>query len=206
MPDEETVYRLSNWDTPLWINPNRKSRRFNRAESAPTQYFSLHPLTPWAEWLRDNGVTSERQLIELRGRLWVAKIDLAEALVVDFDTCADYGLQPENLVGDDYEPCQDFAEHFREDPELPDAVVIPSAALPGTKNLVVFGARIAIPFLNTPLDAIDVPVSIASEDSAPPAFLLEHVRSFHSPHQEFQAWQRGEEFRAVLPAVVPLPD
>lgn len=204
MPTEDIVFRLANWDTPLWINPNRAPRRYNRSESGPTQYLSLHPLTPWAEWLRASGVRSIAGLREIRGRLWAAKVDLEQALTVDFDNCREFGLDPESLVSDDYEPCQDFAERCRDDPALRTTIIVPSAALPGTRNVVVFGERIAIPFSSKPLDAVDVPVSIAAEDGAPPDVLLDHVRYFDLPHDELEAWRRGDEFVITLPSIAPL--
>ncbi len=124
---------------------------------------------------------------------------------MDFDNCDQFGLEPENLVGDDYEPCQDFAERCREDASLPDTVVVPSAALPGTRNLVIFGARVSVSLFESPIDAIDIPVSIAAEDAGPLDFLIDYVRYFNSPHKELDAWKGGQDFEITLPAVVPLP-
>src|SRR5690606_33389893 len=43
------AWRLAAWDTPFWVHPNRAAGRFNPPATGPVQYWSLHPLTPWAE-------------------------------------------------------------------------------------------------------------------------------------------------------------
>jgi hypothetical protein len=42
----EVGYRVADWDTPLWVNPNRSPSRW-WTPGAIVQYWSLHPLTPW---------------------------------------------------------------------------------------------------------------------------------------------------------------
>ena len=42
-------YRVADWDTPLWISPNRSPTRWGTS-GAIVQYWSTHPLTPWAEF------------------------------------------------------------------------------------------------------------------------------------------------------------
>ena len=47
------AFRLANYETPLWAVENFSAGRYNAAGSGFTQYLSLHPLTPWAELLRN---------------------------------------------------------------------------------------------------------------------------------------------------------
>ena len=50
---EVVTFRLANYETPLWSVENFSAGRYNDADSGYTQYLSLHPLTPWAELLRN---------------------------------------------------------------------------------------------------------------------------------------------------------
>lgn len=100
------AYRLANWDTPLWINPNRRPSRF-AADGQVVQYWSLHPLTPWAEILRFHNVTDPREAAELRLRPWVAQVHLPEGTIeVDFDNAPRFGISPDALVDEDHSRCQ----------------------------------------------------------------------------------------------------
>jgi hypothetical protein len=47
------AFRLANYETPMWAVKNFSAGRYNDADSGFTQYLSLHPLTPWAEILRN---------------------------------------------------------------------------------------------------------------------------------------------------------
>lgn len=119
------AYRLANWDTPLWINPNRRPSRF-AADGQVVQYWSLHPLTPWAEILRFHNVTDPREAAELRLRPWVAQVHLPEGTIeVDFDNAPRFGISPDALVDEDHSRCQKWAASL----SVP-AMIVPSAALP----------------------------------------------------------------------------
>ncbi len=98
---------------------------------------------------------------------------------------------------DDWSPCQDLAERMRE--RGVEALIAPSAALPGTRNLVLFGQRVAIAYDHTPRASIDVPVSITSDRGGPPVGLLDLVRHRGEPHPELEAWKNGESFRLAEP-------
>ena len=74
-------------------------------------------------------------------RIWGARLsfDEGEVLDVTYDWACDWDqVAPEDLVSDDLYPCQLFADWAR---ERYVALQVPSAALPGTQNLVVFGSR-----------------------------------------------------------------
>jgi hypothetical protein len=45
----EVAYRATSYDVPLWVNPNRRSGRWNLAGTMPTQYMSLDAECHFAE-------------------------------------------------------------------------------------------------------------------------------------------------------------
>lgn len=188
----EIAYRISDWDTPLRVNPNRTAGRYNQAESPATQYLGLHPLTPWAEYLRANNLRATDRLAERRLRIWVAQLDLSDALTIDFDNAGGYGLEPEDLISDDYRPCQELAERFRDSVGSPQTIVVPSAALPGTQNAVIFGERVRVPYGWPPIDEVDLPACVIAERSQPPPGIAALVRYRGDEHSGLFAWQAGE--------------
>lgn len=191
----EIAYRISDWDTPLRVNQNRTAGRYNSAESPATQYFGLHPLTPWAEYLRGNKLRDTDRLAERRLRIWVLEIDLSKAITIEFDSARQYDLEPEDLVADDHGPCRRLADRIRLDPSFPRTIIVPSAALPGTRNVVVFGERVRIPYGWKPIEDVDVPACVIAERSQPPDGIASLVRYEGEEHAELSAWRRGEPFR-----------
>lgn len=85
-------------------------------------------------------------------------------------------------------------------------LVVPSAALPGTQNLVVFGSRAASPYQVPPVDrSVDVPTSMVADNAQPHPDLSRFVRFRDDVHQELAAWLAGHVYLAepqigVLPA------
>lgn len=181
------AYRLANWDTPLWANPNRREGRFGR-EGDIVQYWALHPLTPWAEQLRFHGIRTVDEARELRLRPWVARVPLLDdAPIITFDTAEEHGVDPEVLINDDWGPCQAWAASL-----AVSAIVVPSAALPGTSNLVMFGPRVRSLFGVEPFDpAVDVPCTPYAQDATVIGDLLPFVRFRGSAHADYEAWVRG---------------
>lgn len=191
----EVGFRIANWDTPLRPNPHRSPGRYNRAGSPPTQYIALHPLTPWAEYLRANDLRVPEQSADLQLNLWALRVDLTEAVEVGFENCfAAFEIEPEDLVGDDHSECQALADRLRADSSEPKALIVPSAALPGTRNLVILAAREAIPYQWTPIDSGDIPACALTKASQPPDGLLEKVRFVGEPHAELEAWGEGRRY------------
>lgn len=193
------AFRLSSWDTPCWVLPNRSPGRFNRSGSGATQYFCCHPLGPWAEYMRRAHLISAEELLQVAMRIWVGRIPTSQVVDVSFDTARSFGLDPQDLVSDDYTKCQDFAERCRGNPELPKVIRVPSAALPGSDNIVVFGPRVLAPFQVEAVSDIDLPASVVAEDSRPLHTLVENVRYFGGAHAALEAWHRGEQFRLEEP-------
>ncbi len=120
-------------------------------------------------------------------------IGLAE---ITFDSAAEFGIAPEELVADDHRPCQQLAARIRR--SFPGAIV-PSAALPGTSNVVLFGPRVAAPYLVAPVADLDVPASITADHGRPPVSLRSLVRFKGQPHAALAAWQTGTSFGFVEP-------
>lgn len=188
-------YRISDWDTPLRANPNRSPGRYNRANDPATQYIGLHPLTPWAEYLRFHGLRRVDDVADRRLSIWALRLSLEEAVEIRFENAPDFGLQAGDLVSDDHGACQDFADRVRAEAGMPATFIVPSAALPGTRNVVIFGERVDIPYLWEPLDEGDLPTCVVAARARPPDRLLTMVRHPGEPHSELDAWAAGRRYR-----------
>lgn len=198
-----TCFRVAAWDTPLWALPNRRAGRFNGPGTFTVQYLSLHPLTPWAEVMRAEAITDSSAANLLRPPIWAVRVRLDDPpLELTFDSAPQHGLEAEALVGDDHGPCRAFAARLGEAGRH-DAFTAPSAALPGTRNLVLLGPKVAIPYLADPIDASDVPVGVvALEGRAPEGLLgLVHHRDARTDHPELAAWRKGQEFALREPLI-----
>ena len=194
------VFRLSSYDTPFPPAPSRRSGRFSVTGGAVANYWCLHPHGPWAERLRWEGITDAGEAAQLRGRVWAARID-ADPVVVGFAEAPDHGLTAADLVADDHAPCQQAAERWHRDGA--EAVLVPSAALPGTDTLVVFGQRLAVAWLGPVIDpGLDVPSALVADRGAPPPGVVDHVRHQGAAHAGLEAHRRGEPFRYAQPVEV----
>ena len=198
------AFRLASWRRPLRTEPSRVAGRFHRVtEESPTQYACLHPLGPWAEFLRGSGLDTAAQLALVRHRTWALRIEPAGLVRIGFADAAEHGLRPGDLVSDDLRACHRLADRLRA-AGAPGAIV-PSAALPGTENVVLFGERAAAPYPLEPLSRIDVPASLTADGGRPPRGLLERVRRRGEPHPALEAWRAGEPFRFAEPSWAEWP-
>jgi hypothetical protein len=68
-------------------------------------------------------------------------------------------------------------------------MIVPSAALPGTHNLVLFGVRVLNPFLTKPLMPEEIPTGHLTDGARPPAEVAPHVRWFGTPHSAAEQWK-----------------
>jgi hypothetical protein len=199
---ELIAFRLANYETPLWSVENFAAGRYNEPDAGFTQYLSLHPLTPWAELLRNEDRRTRERALLMRYPLWAIRVQLEEAPVeVTFENAGDFGLTAEDLVADDHGPCRALAHAFRE--RGPTAFLAPSAALPGTTNLVVLEPRVLASWNQIPLDEVDWPGSLAAQDGRCPEGLwdLVHYRGTGSRHPALEAWRDGDELAFEEPEV-----
>lgn len=181
-----TVFRHASYDSPWWAFPSARAGRFHRARSDTVQYLSLHPLGPAAEMLRHNlGPTGNLDDVVLN--LWTAVVDVGDPIQIDFDDCVTYGLTADELIGDDYTPTQALANTVRNSGAA--AMVVPSAALPGTHNLILFGVRILNPFLGDPLTPEEIPTGHPTDGARPPAEVAPHVRWIGARHTAAEQWK-----------------
>ena len=199
---EIVCFRLANYETPLWAVENFSAGRYNRADAGFTQYLSLHPLTPWAELLRNEDRRTRERALQMRYPLWAIRVTLAEEPIeLTFDNALTFGIDPADLVADDHGPCRDLATGFRSGG--PRAFLAPSAALPGTTNLVVLEPRVLTSWSAEPVDEQDWPGSLAAQDGRCPEGLWELVRyrGRRSSHPAYAAWRAGEQLVFDAPEV-----
>jgi RES domain-containing protein len=154
-------------------------------------------MTPWAEILRSEDRRTRDRALLLRYPLWVVRVQLDdEPAELTFDDAGGFGLAPDELVADDQSPCQAFAEGQRSAANGMRVFVAPSAALPGTRNLVVLDAAVVTSFEAEPLGPEDLPTAMAAQEGRCPDDLwtLVHYRGAGTPHPALEAWQGGDEF------------
>jgi hypothetical protein len=180
------AFRHAAYDSPWWAFPSSRPGRFNRARQDTVQYLCLHPLGPAAEMLRHN-VGEDGVADEVILNLWTAVVDVSDVKRVDFDECATYGCTPDELVGDNYAPTQLLADEVRASGAS--AMVVPSAALPGTHNLILFGVRVLHPFLWQPFAPEEIPTGHLTDGARVAAEVASRVRWFGSEHSAVEQWK-----------------
>jgi hypothetical protein len=196
-----TAYRSAAYRTPVRDTPSTREGRFHNGTSPPTQYFCLHPLGPSSEEIRwDAGLTRAEELRDLKFRIWTVRVVVPDdILTLDYDNCdAHADVSPEELVGEDYGPTQASADRLRG--RHVEAFICPSAAFPGTQSLVILAERVAISYLDTPVDVWEVSASMATSRGAPPTSLFPLVRRKGEPHAELDAFLRGNPFKFQEPS------
>jgi hypothetical protein len=180
------VFRHAAYDSPWWAFPSARGGRFHRAGEQTVQYLSLHPLGPAAEMLRHN-VGPDGDPDDVILNLWTATVDVEDVARIDFDDCDTYGRTVDELVGDDYSATQALADTVQETGA--DALIVPSAALPGTHNLILFGVRLLHPYLGEPSGAEEVPTGHLTDGARSAAEVAGHVRWFGHPHASAEQWK-----------------
>jgi RES domain-containing protein len=175
------AYRATSYDVALWVNPNRRNGRWNFAGGEPTQYMALDAEAPFAEVLRHEDLRSEEAASHYSATVWQLQIE--SDLIVDYRTfeLADAaGFDAEALIDDDHERCQAEAQWLMS--EGARGVLSPSAALPGSTNLTLFGPRVSVPWGTTVELASSIPAQKLTTGH-PPSGLTARVRYFgqHEP-------------------------
>lgn len=196
-----TAYRHAAYDTPWWAFPSSRSGRFHRGRRDIAQYWCLHPLGPAAEVLRSNvGPNGDPDDVVLN--LWSAIIDFDPApVVVDFATAPSYGLSAVDLVADDHTKTQELADALRARGHT--SLVVPSAALPGTYNLVLFGPRVLHPYLWRPISSQEVPTGHLSDSARPAAEVAGLTRWIGTPHAGLTEWETTGTMSLLQDPIAP---
>lgn len=189
-----TAYRHAAYDSPWWAFPSSRDGRFHRAGLDTVQYLSLHPLGPAAEMLRRH-VGPDGDPDSFRLDLWALVVEVADVVRVGFEDCAAHGLRPDELVGDDYAPTQDLADRLRD--AGASGVIVPSAALPGTENLVLFGVRVLHPYLAEPITPEEVPTGHLSDGARAPGEVRALVRWLGAPHRSLDQWRASGAYETL---------
>ena len=173
------AYRVTSYDVPLWVNPNRRNGRWNIAGQRPTQYMTLDAESPFAEILRHEDLRTEEAASHYSATIWQLMVD--DALIVDYSTfeLADAaGFEAGALVSDDHERCQAEAEWLAG--EGARGLISPSAALPGSLSLTLFGPRVCVPWSAATELASSIPAQRLTTGH-PPSGLATRVRYFGQP-------------------------
>jgi hypothetical protein len=193
------VFRHAAYDTPWWAFPSSRPGRFHRGRLDTVQYLCLHPLGPAAEMLRHQiGPDGDPDHLVLN--LWTAVVDIPDVVAIDFADCTDHGITPDELVGEDYSPTQQLADRVQRSGAP--AMIVPSAALPGTHNLIVFGARVGHPYLQPVYMAEEIPTGHLTDGARAPSEVVAHIRWRGEPHSAAEQFTTTGYYQ---PFTDPLP-
>jgi len=190
---EAVAFRYSNYDTPFWVRPNTEVGRWHSVGDGPTQYLCTTVEGAWAELIRAEGLASEAEVSMVRMPMWVAEVNLQKiADYGTFERAEEAGFDPDALVDEDYTRCQEEGRRLREHGYL--GVIAPSAALPGTLNLTLFGPRIASSWGARPLLAASIPATEIAVGS-PPEGIVDRVRQVGEGHPDLQTFEAARKTR-----------
>jgi len=176
----EAAFRATSYDVPLWVNPNRRHGRWNIGGGDPTQYMTLDAEAPFADLLRHEDLRTEEEAAHYFSTLWQLQID--SGAIVDystFDLAEAAGFDAAALVDDDFERCQAEAQWLVSHNAR--GVLSPSAALPGSINLTLFGPRVSVAWGTKVELASSVPAQKLTT-GRPPSGLTTRIRYFGQPH------------------------
>jgi hypothetical protein len=133
-----------------------------------------------------------------RYRLWAFRI-LETAERITFENAEGFGFSDAaDLVADDHGACHRWVAERLAGRRLPSAVRVPSASLPGTENLIMFGGRKEVGYIGEPYDlTFETPTGLFAEATLvlPELIGLVHREGSDSPHPALQAWQLGTTYR-----------
>jgi len=192
-----TVFRATTYDVPLWVLANRRAGRWNHPGRESTQYACLDPEAPFAETIRGEDLRTEALAASYRTVLWQLRID--EGAIVDYSTfekAEAAGFPADALVHDDRERCRVEADRLRA--LGMGGVLSPSAALPRSINLTLFGPRVPVDWETRRMLASMIPVRRLSAGNAPPG-LVGRTRFYGMAHSGLQAHQAAQRPLFELP-------
>ncbi|MFN2452263.1 MAG: RES family NAD+ phosphorylase [Candidatus Dormibacteria bacterium] len=187
-PGSLVAFRGISGVQPLWRAANPLPGRFNTAGRRPTQYLCLHPQGPMAELLRHQPLAAAAP-DQVRRSIFVVRLGMP-LLAVSFAAARRLGITAAALVGDDYAPCQAWVEELLERRPGLAGIRVPSAALPGTDNVVLFGPATPIGYDSLPRRPEYLPCAVVAVDGRPPADLDAEVHPVGAarPHPALAAF------------------
>jgi RES domain-containing protein len=168
-PGTLSIFRYTDYDVPFWARPNSRAGRWNLAGEGPTQYWCMSPDAAWAELIRAKELETEAELEMVRMPMWVCRIP--RMWLIDMlhpETQQVHGLSPEQMIDDDWEPCQRAASELRQRYR---GIITPNAALSGHMNITLFGARRAIDWRTKPALGSTVPAARTAVGRPPPGLI-----------------------------------
>lgn len=177
---ERTGFRYANYDTPLWARNNKAPARWHVPGDGATQYISLHPDGAWAELLRKENLRTDEESALVRMKIWA--LTLNQGNLVDYSTFAKAeaaAFPADALIEDDYSRCQVEGQRVRALGYS--GVVSPSAALPETLNVAIFGRRFKSMWGEPTKLAFAMPACMVAVGSPPPG-LAARVRFVGETH------------------------
>jgi hypothetical protein len=121
-------------------------------------------------------------------RIPIWAISLTVAGIADYSTfekAERAGVDPEWLIDDNWERCQEHGRDLREAGYL--GVVAPSAALPGATSITIFGPRITSAWGKLSALKSSVPACLVAVGGPPPG-LSDRVRYRGMAHSGFEAY------------------
>lgn len=133
------------WHKPLPIEPQQQeAQRYNRQGIDYVQYFASSPRAAWAEHVRHEGIKDPVDLEAVRRAIyaaWITEVEIADLSGLEIAEGLEAGLS-NALVGDD-EASLERARALADDLRLSGyrGLLAPSAALPGSSTLALFGPR-----------------------------------------------------------------
>jgi RES domain-containing protein len=202
-PLEVVAYRGISGLRPLWWTPNLGWGRWHGpAQPLPVQYLSTHPMGPLAEQARHAGALDAAALRQLRRNVFALRVRLDRVVDLGFAAAAAAGLEPEALVGppSTYPVCSAWLGGLLAGLPALQGLLVPSAALPGTRTLAILGKRHPFPYLATPRRGIDIPCAAAGLDARAVTSLAGRIRPLESTvHPELAAWRERRRFSFAQP-------
>jgi len=202
-PLELVAYRGISGLRPLWWTPNLGVGRWHGpAQPRPVQYLSTHPMGPLAEQARHAGARSAAELRQLRRHVFALRVRLERVVDLDFATAEATGLPPEALIGppSTYPVCARWLDAVMDHGLDVNGLLVPAAALPGTRNLVMIGKRHPFPYLSSPRRVLDVPCAVAALDGHAVTSLEGRIQPLdQTDHPALRAWREGRPFEFVQP-------
>lgn len=193
------AFRATTYDTPLWVSPNSRPGRWSLPEDGTiAQYCTLDAASAVAEMVRWENLQDVEEARELRVSIWELRID--EGAIVDYSTSdrtTAQGFSWEPLISDVWDECQTEAQR------IVDAggrgVLTPSAALPQSVSLTLFGPRTEIAWEAEPSLSIQLPARRILR-GAPGDHLVSHTRFFGDPYPDLPPTPADRLFTMELAA------